>query len=208
MENINFDELQASKTNQKKIKYLSNDEAVAKVTGHERNRMIEVAMDTIEALDKLILTTDNKRNSRLVITGSLALALHGVHGILPFKVEIKDKNLYAVVMDLDLIIQTSRLLPEDDRMLKGLQAANPTSKSSIGAEGLEAAYRFMFMSHPIDVFIEDFNDLESKHAYSGVYTMHQGLYINPVHKIIRAKKKLGRVKDHRHIMDMAAAILK
>ena len=120
---------------------------------------------------------------QFLLTGSKALSLMG----------LVDKSK---VGDIDLLLINPS--GETKAILERLQAANPAKTTP--CSGGDVAFIFMHNDVKIDVFIE----------YKAVNTVlsADGILLNPVDRIIQAKKKSNRMKDWQQLRSMARNIFK
>lgn len=120
---------------------------------------------------------------QFIITGSIALSLHG---LIPAK---EDYN------DIDIIIADP--LQSTTEKLELLSRVNESHKNP-SAYNTPNMYRFNYRGVDVDVWIESKrNDL----------MMYCGFWVSGVKEIINAKKRFGRPKDYKQINDIVIDLL-
>lgn len=114
---------------------------------------------------------------QFILTGSTALKFHG---------------LVDSASDIDIIL----INPTEDckTILEKLQEKS-NKKNTYGGS---VAYMFEHEGVKIDIFIQ----LEKIDCCS-----YEGVFINPIKKIVEAKKKMGRTKDFAQLRKIASSIL-
>ena len=114
---------------------------------------------------------------QFILTGSTALKFHG---------------LVDSSSDIDIIL----INPTEDckTILEKLQEKS-NKKNTYGGS---VAYMFEHEGVKIDIFIQ----LEKIDCCS-----YEGIFINPIKKIVEAKKKIGRTKDFAQLRKIASSIL-
>jgi hypothetical protein len=128
----------------------------------------------IVTMDKILVKLKDQLNSeQFILTGSLALRYHGIC------VDVKD-------IDLILINPTQGTLLKL-KALSELFPVYPNISLEIKASW-EVKYQFKFENVNVDVFIEE--------GYVECLKTSNGIYVNPICRIISAKKRLDRPKDH------------
>lgn len=114
---------------------------------------------------------------QMILTGSTALKLHG---------------LVDSASDIDLIlINPSKECEEIIKKLEEKSNKQNTYKSSV-------AYIFEHEGVKIDIFIEN-SKIEC--------CSYDGIFLNPINRIIAAKKKISRIKDFAQLRKIANFIL-
>ena len=116
---------------------------------------------------------------QMLITGSEALRIYG---------------LCDSAKDLDLIVVNPT--EEARTMAFSLQKAHPVSTC---AYPLDAAYRFNFEGTNVDLFVEN-TPVVGCASFNGVS-------LNPVRRIVSAKKQMGRSKDIKQLRKIASRII-
>lgn len=118
----------------------------------------------------------------LILTGSLALAYHGL-------LDFSEAN------DLDLIVVNPSTTALD--VLNKFQAENPSKKWK---EGSPVTYSFILETLKIDVWVAT-NFEDSKYLVT-----EDGVKIASIKHIVKAKKSYNRPKDYIQLMNLANKI--
>ena len=118
---------------------------------------------------------------QFVVTGSIALNLHGLTKEMPH--------------DIDIILANPT--EQTVRMLETLQKINPIPREKMGYTD-EFMYNFMSEGIEVNVFCQGKEEGCLWHDY---------VQVSPVMRIILAKKGYKRVKDYRQLNEIAKNIM-
>lgn len=120
---------------------------------------------------------------QFIITGSIALSLHG---LIPVKEDYDDIDIIMV----DIPTTTIEKLDLLSRVHKSHK--NPSTYNTPNM------YRFNYRGVDVDVLIESKRNDQM---------MYCGFWVSGVKEIINAKKRIGRPKDYKHINDIVIDLL-